>query len=117
MKAKAGLILLPLLGACATAGSREATDETYIPYVSSNGVVEWRATSDDTVYLRAVTGGWYRVQTMGRCSVLLDALSLGFYTSANGQLDRFGAILAEGRQCPVASVVRSDAPPEKQRGS
>jgi hypothetical protein len=109
------LAAIALIGGCATSGEDAAGNETFIPNVAGNGIAQWRAVSKDRLYIRAVTGEWYLVRTMGTCSTLTQALSLGFEPSAQGRLDRYGAILAEGRRCPVESVTRSEAPPPKTR--
>ncbi|HEX8125037.1 MAG TPA: DUF6491 family protein [Allosphingosinicella sp.] len=115
MRNKTSLLLLILAGGCAGATAPSRIGETYIPYVSSNGVNEWRIASDNALYVRAITGGWYLVRTLGRCSALRYARTIGFETSALGQLDRHGALRVEQQRCPVDSVTRSDAPPEKKR--
>jgi hypothetical protein len=38
-------------------------------------------------------------------------MALGFETSAGDQLDRYGAILADGWRCQIASVTLSPPPP------
>jgi hypothetical protein len=89
-----------------------APREAVIPFVASKGVLDWQpAATNDTLFVRGYDGRWYFVRTMGPCPRLRDALSLGFATSALGQLDRHGAILAQGSHCPVDSVVLTDAPP------
>jgi hypothetical protein len=103
--------------AVAAAGAAAApipSEETEIPYANRDGIVEWEAAGDDLVYVHALTGGWYRIETMGRCSRLRTALSLGFDTSPMGQLDRHSAIIAQGHRCPIVSVVKADGPPPKK---
>ena len=107
--------ILPALMAAATP-SAIAPKETAIPFVGSQGVLDWRAAGDDTLYVRGYDGRWYFVRTMGPCPRLRDALSLGFGTSALGQLDRHGTILAQGSLCPVDSVTLTNAPPARKKG-
>lgn len=115
MKAKLSLIALAALAGCATAApDGPAAGETSIPYVASNGIAEWQAEGDEALYIKDVMGQWYHVRTMGTCSRLRTAISLGFVTSALDHLDRHGAIIAEGQRCPLASVTRSGGPPAKQ---
>jgi hypothetical protein len=102
------------LSACTATGS--ASGETSIPYVSRDGIVEWEVAADDALYIKAVNGDWYYVRTGGRCPRLRTAISLGFVTSALDQLDRHGAIIAEGQRCQVASVAKSVPPPTKAEG-
>lgn len=112
----APLLALAALAACATAPDGAATGETAIPYVGSSGIVDWEVAGDDDLYIKAISGGWYHVRTMGACTRLRTATSLGFVTAGLDQLDRDGAIIAGGQRCPVASVVRSGPPPEKAPG-
>lgn len=117
MRFTLGILLLGFAAGCATAAPREGSDETYIPYANGDGIVEWQAAGDDTLYVHALTGGWYVVRTLGRCGRLRTAVSLGFQTSVEGELDRNSAILAQGQRCPVISVKRADGPPPKKSGT
>jgi hypothetical protein len=103
------------LGTACAAAAATPSEETEIPYANRDGIVEWEAVSDDLLYVHALTGGWYRVRTMGRCDRLKTAYALGFETSPMGQLDRHSAIRAGGQRCPIVSVVRADGPPPKKR--
>ena len=114
MKVKVLLPVLLALAACAT-GETLPPGETRIPFVSSTRVIEWRAVADDSVYVRGGNGDWYLVRTSNRCTRLHTATSLGFVTSALDQLDRFGAILAQGQRCPVASIIRAEPPAKVAR--
>ena len=108
-----GLILITLALAASGAAARDAPGETAIPFINSISNVEWKAASNDSLYVRGGKGEWYFVRTSNRCNRLRAASAIGFHTSALGQLDRHGAILVQGVRCPVASIVRSDGPPEK----
>ena len=98
-------------GTAAAAG--EAPEETAIPFINSISNLEWKAVSNDSLYVRGGNGDWYFVRTANRCTRLRAANGIGFQTSRLGQLDRHGAILVQGVRCPVASIVRSDGPPKK----
>jgi Family of unknown function (DUF6491) len=110
-----GLAILGLAAASAVAAADRAIGETVIPFVGSMSNIEWKAASDDSLYLRGGRGEWYFVRTSNRCSRLRSSLAIGLQTSALGQLDRHGAIMVQGVRCPVASIVRSDGPPKKPR--
>jgi hypothetical protein len=103
------------LAAAGSATAAEPSQETEIPYADRDGIVEWEAAGDDVLYVHALTGGWYRIQTMGRCNRLRTATALGFQTSPMGQLDRHSSIIAGGHRCPIISVVRADGPPPKKK--
>ncbi|HEX8309208.1 MAG TPA: DUF6491 family protein [Allosphingosinicella sp.] len=104
------MTFLALAGAAA-----EPSEETEIPYANRDGIVEWEAAGDDLLYVHALTGGWYRIRTMGRCNRLKTANAIGFDTSPMGQLDRHSAIVAGGHRCPIVSVVRVEGPPPRKR--
>ena len=104
-----------MLAACATSGQTDALPEgeTSIPFIASANAINWKAASDDSLYVQGPNNDWYFVRTQGNCPRLRSALGLGFETSAGGQLDRFGAIRVGGSRCAVSSVVRSGPPPAK----
>ncbi|HEX8620637.1 MAG TPA: DUF6491 family protein [Allosphingosinicella sp.] len=117
MRTILSLTSLGLAAAAATAAAAagKAPGETVIPFVDSLSNIEWKAASDDSLWLRGGKGEWYFVRTMNRCNRLRTAHGIGFQTSALGQLDRHGAIMVQGVRCPVASIVPSDGPPKKLR--
>jgi hypothetical protein len=113
MRTTLSLLALAAAGAPAIAG--EASDEIVIPFMSSLNAIEWRAASNDSLYLRGPRGDWFFVRTMNRCDRLRSSPGIGFQTSARDQLDRHGAILVQGVRCPIESIARSDGPPAKAR--
>jgi hypothetical protein len=126
MFAKPALLSLLLLGACATGSTAPssgeagaASAETAIPFVSSDGILDWKAVGQDTLYIQGSDGRWFLVRTTGPCTRLGQAMTLGFVTSGVDQLDRFGAILAQGQRCQITSVTRAAGPPpgELRHGS
>lgn len=114
-----GLILssLALVGAGAAAAAAPGpAGETVIPFLSSITQIEWKAISNDSLYLRGGKGEWYVVKTSNNCSRLRSSLAIGLEGSAGNQLDKHGAVWVQGVRCPVASIERSDGPPRKRRG-
>jgi hypothetical protein len=105
------------LTGCATTHGAGRSSETGIPFVASNGILEWRAANENLLYIRGFDGKWYQARTMGKCARLLAATSLSFDVNVPGELDRHGAIIAEGWRCPLASVTRSDPPPASLESS
>jgi hypothetical protein len=106
---------IPILAALLAAAAPPAGAETAIPFVRSQGILDWQAAGDDGLYVRGYDGRWYLVRTTNRCPRLVDAVTLGFVESAIDQLDRHGAILAQGERCPIASVTLAAAPPPSKR--
>jgi hypothetical protein len=113
MKNKLGIFASIAAAGCVAIPAPNAADqsETSIPFVGSNGILEWRAVADDTLYVRGYNGRWHIVRMSGACPRLRNATSIGFATSALGELDRFGQVLIEESSCPIASVTRSESPP------
>jgi hypothetical protein len=106
-----------LVGACSTVDpgpQGDAAAEASIPFVASNGISEWRVAGAGSVYIRSISGHWFLARTLNRCSALDSAITLGFVTSALGDLNRYGTILAEEQRCPIESLVRTQPPPEKR---
>ena len=102
-----------MLSPAPDAGAPKLREES-IPFVRSDGILEWRADGDRGLYIRSMSGDWYHASTMGRCGRLTSALSIGFETRGPDQLDRFGALRVEGWRCPLASVTRSEGPPPRR---
>ncbi len=90
--------------------------ETSIIDAASDGIVEWKADEDRGLYLRALDGGWYYARMANRCPRLKVATRLGFQTAPDGQLDRYGAVYAEGWRCQIDSLTRSAPPPGETQG-
>jgi hypothetical protein len=114
MRTLPGLTFLALAASGAAAAPVDEARETRIPFVTSMSHIEWKAASDDSLYLRGGKGEWYFVRTANRCTRLLVARGIGFHASAGGQLDRHSAIMVQGVRCPVASIVRSEGPPPRK---
>lgn len=92
-----------------------AQKETSIPFVSHDGIRDFRADGTKGVYIRGSNGQWYYARTMGSCTQLPFANTLGFETTGGDQLDRFGNLRMEHDRCPLSSVVRSGPPPKKAK--
>ncbi|MFL6863826.1 MAG: DUF6491 family protein, partial [Allosphingosinicella sp.] len=112
-----------LLGAVPAAAAANAAasppptigQETSIPDIHRDGFIDWRAEGRDALYVHAMNGKWYLVRTAAPCPRLRTAMALGFVASPTDRLDRYGAILAEGWRCQIASVTLSAPPPPRPR--
>lgn len=107
----AGAILAGTAGASPPADSAASAKETQIVFPART-IRNFRAEGRDVVYLET-SGQWYRAALMGDCFNLPFANVIGFDTGGSSALDRFGQIVVEGDRCPIKSLVKSDAPPEK----
>ena len=75
-------------------------EETVIPFVSSIGSIEWKAISNDSLYLRGGKGEWYFVRTMNRCTRLRSSLAISLETSAGQPARPSRRDLGPGRALP-----------------
>jgi hypothetical protein len=67
------------------------------------------------VYIRGYTGQWYYASVHGSCPRLTSNANLRFNTSPGGDFDKDSTIRANGWNCMVDSVTRSDGPPPPRR--
>src|SRR5262245_6835261 len=106
------LMVLTAASACAETPAvqptADARPEVRIPRM--NAFLEWVADGHQGVFIRADTGRWYYARTQSPCPRLRPSIALSFY-APNNELDRFGALRAEGWRCPLVSVTESDPPP------
>jgi hypothetical protein len=110
---------LAFLAAAASTQSAMAAEppqpaEAAIPFVRSDGIMEWKAVDESGLFIQSMSGDWYFARTMARCPRLLDALTIGFETRGPDQLDRHGTLLVQGWRCALASVTRSSPPPRRR---
>ena len=111
-------ILLVLLAAAAPAPAQplaERAPQASIPFANHRHAIrDFEAPSDETVYLQDRQHRWYRAD-LGHCFGLKFANGIGYDTRGGLSLDSFGAILVDGRRCPIVSLTRSEGPPRKAR--
>jgi hypothetical protein len=109
------LLLLAAAAAPALASSPAGRGEASIPFANHRDAIRnFEAPSDEIVYLQDRQRRWYRAD-LGYCLGLKWANAIGYDTRGGLALDSFGAILVEGRRCPIVSLTPSDGPPRKQK--
>jgi Family of unknown function (DUF6491) len=112
-------ILLLLLAAAAAAPASAETPvkapEASIPFANHRHAIrDFEAPSDSFVYLQDRQRRWY-LADVGLCRDLKWAERIGYDTRGGLSLDAFGAILVDGRRCPIVSLTRSEGPPRKAK--
>lgn len=110
-------ILLLLLAAAtappALAQAPARPPEASIPFANHRHAIrDFEAPSDSFVYLQDRQRRWY-LADVGLCRDLKWAERIGYDTRGGISLDSFGALLVEGRRCPIVSLTRSEGPPRK----
>jgi hypothetical protein len=113
------LLLAPLIAAAAppaaSAAAPQAPPEPQasIPFVNYDSIRTFKVVGRDTVYLQDRRRRWYRADLMGICPRLQFERAIGVETWGTNSLDRYGALIVEGRRCRIESLVRSGPPPKK----
>ena len=98
------------LGAVAHAAPpAEPERQASIPFVNHQGIRDWRAVDDRTLYLQDSRRRWYRATLFGPCLDLPFAQTIGFETRGIDTFDRFASIEF------AASAARSGASSQATR--
>jgi hypothetical protein len=86
-----------------------------IRFANYRGVRDFHPVGDDAVYLQDAQRRWYRAQLAAPCFDLPFANRIGIDTRGSSNLDRFGTLIVGRDRCQLISLVKSEAPPRKQR--
>lgn len=81
-----------------------------IPFADHGGIRDFTVADDNTVYIQATGGRWYRADLMGNCQGLRFHNALGFQSNPGGSFDRWSSIRTRYQNCPVRSLTRADPP-------
>lgn len=81
-----------------------------IPFADTVGIRDWRADSDDAVYIQDVQGNWYRAELFMPAFDLPFVQFIGIDAGPTGTLDKFGAIYVGGERYPFKSFVEVEGP-------
>ena len=121
-----GLVLTLSFGvfaAGATHATKEASgaaaSEASIPFVQYGGIRNWKADRNHGLWIQDARRNWYYAKFIIAASASTLPMSLGFDARPMGTFDRFSSVLVPHgrRRCVVRSVVASEGPPRKHKGS
>lgn len=92
--------------------------ETNIPFAGSNitrssSIRTFEADGKDGIYLQDSRRDWYYASFAGGCWDIGFAQHIGIDTRGTSSLNKFGAILVDGKSCQIDSLVTSAPPPTK----
>jgi Family of unknown function (DUF6491) len=88
--------------------------EAQIPF-AKNAIWSWQVVDDKTVLIQTNSREWYKATLFGVCFNLSFANIVGFKANANGNFDKFSSIQLRDQTCPLASLVKTTAPPTKTK--
>jgi hypothetical protein len=103
------------IGAAAPVLAADAPKEARINFVDHGGIRDWRIVDRDTLLIRGRGNQWYRAELFAPAWGLDFARTIGFDTGSGGTLDRFSAVIVEGRRYPLRSLVEVDAPTRRAK--
>lgn len=116
-----GLTAFAFAGAETPAGSvsdnasGEQTSRPAVLYFADlHGIRTWRAADDGkTLLIEGRNDQWYKATFYSPCIGLRYTATLGFITDRSGNLDRFGAVIADDDlPCRFKTFERTEAPKE-----
>jgi hypothetical protein len=105
------LALALILAAPAIAAAKPA--RASIAFANKDGILDWKAADDQTIYLKSIMGKWYRADLFSPCRNLPYGNGIGFRTNPDGSFDRFSAVIVDGANCPLKELTALDGPPPK----
>lgn len=90
--------------------------ETSIAFPNHGTIRNFEANDTRGLWIEDSQRRWYYAELLGFCQGLDFAQAVGFDTGGTSQLDKFGAIIVDGRKCPIAQLITAEKPlPRKER--
>jgi hypothetical protein len=115
-------VLLTLGGATQSAFAKPASAwpqlgvETRIVFPNFGAIRNFVANGQDGIWLEDQHRRWYYGEVFGGCLGLNYAQTIGFDTKGSSTFDRFSAIIVDGQECKLQSLVTAEKPlPRKTR--
>ncbi|MBB5985132.1 DUF6491 family protein [Sphingobium lignivorans] len=87
-----------------------------IPFANINGVRNWVAQGNQTIYFQNNGRRWYRAVLFAPSTDLPFATRIGIDSRPLGTLDKWGAVIVHGQRYPFQSFEQVDGPPAKASG-
>jgi hypothetical protein len=91
--------------------------EAGIPFANRGNIRDWRPDGTQGLFIQDAHGHWYHAGLIGICTDLPTANQIAFLTRGPDRLDKFSAIAVRGQHCQFSSLVTSDAPAARPRGT
>jgi Family of unknown function (DUF6491) len=115
---KGSKIFLIVLGAACmgyAAADPIPVKEAQISSADRGGISNWEVVDNVTVLIQDRARHWYKATLRVNCIDLPAEQKIGFESNADGSFDKFSAIRTRQQYCPLASLVRTEAPAKKPR--
>ncbi len=86
--------------------SANAAPMNSISFANFGTIRDWKAEGPRSMIITTTSGDKYRATFMNNCHSLPFSETVGFVTSPNGSLDKFGAVLVRDQKCDIRSLER-----------
>lgn len=87
--------------------------DAVINFAAGDGIRDWYASNDRSIYIMDRTGRWYYATLSGPCQGLRFNQGVAFETDPTGRFDTFSAIRTRFHRCHVDKLVRAPRPAAK----
>jgi hypothetical protein len=77
-----------------------------ISFANFGAIKDWKAENARSMIITTTSGDKYRATFMNNCHSLPFSETVGFVTSPDGSLDKFGAVLVRDQKCNIRSLER-----------
>ena len=89
-----------------------ATSQPVIHFADLKGVRSWRAGGDNIVYVRSISGQWYKAVMAETCMALDTKKGISFDTETDpATQEKVSKVVVDRHICRVTSLTQIDAPP------
>jgi hypothetical protein len=105
----------PAIAQAETKAVKPTGDEVSIPFAAMGGIDDWRADGTKALYIKGRRSNeWYYARLLSSCHGLNFANTIGFDSEPSREFNRFSAILVDGQNCKLVSLIKTEKPAKKQ---
>ncbi len=105
---------LAIAGAPALAETK-AQPAASIAFAATDGIRNWTAVGDQTLYFQDRRGDWYRAELSGPSYDLAASPTIAIKADVTGRLDRWGAVYIRGIRYDFRSFEKAPGPPPSEK--
>jgi hypothetical protein len=106
-------VLTLLLAAPPALAAGNAQPRAAIAFANHDGVRDWVAVGDQTIYFQDNFRHWYKATLFAPSTELPFAQAIGLDTGPMGSLDKWSNVIIRGQRYPISAFVPVDGPPVK----
>jgi hypothetical protein len=105
----------PTMAQSETEAIKPTGEEVSIAFATMGGIDDWRADGTKALYIKGRRSNeWYYARLLSSCHGLNFANTIGFDSEPSREFNRFSAILVDGQNCKLTSLIKSEKPEKKK---